>query len=152
MKDHECKFTPIPAKTIDWYNGVEKNLFTTCCDTCKAAGPINIKKKPTLRQIAYVFKAIADHLKDPGSYGYLIYTRLGLGHEAYMPLLSAGGLEISNAAFTEEQHNKIMEKYIMKVIYEGKKIVRCKKCKAVNKSKTYTITNCSATCPGLKLV
>jgi len=68
MKDHECKFTPIPAKTIDWYNGVEKNLFTTCCDTCKAAGPINIKKKPTLRQIAYVFKAIADHLKDPGSY------------------------------------------------------------------------------------
>ena len=43
----------------------------------------------------WVFKHIADHGKEGGSYRYLIYNRLGFGPDAYAPLCS-DGLFISN--------------------------------------------------------
>lgn len=45
---------------------------------------------------AQVFKAIVDHAKEPGSFRYLIYERLGFDTEAYVPLYWAGGMTISN--------------------------------------------------------
>ena len=43
----------------------------------------------------WAMKHIVDHAKDGGSYRYLIYTRLGFGPEAYVPLCD-DGLTISN--------------------------------------------------------
>ena len=43
----------------------------------------------------WVFKKIVEHGKDPGSYRYLIYDRLGFESDAYAPLCS-DGLTISN--------------------------------------------------------
>lgn len=43
----------------------------------------------------WVMKHIADHVKQPGSYRYLIYDRMGFGPDAYRPLLD-DGMFISN--------------------------------------------------------
>ena len=43
----------------------------------------------------WVMKHIVDHAREGGSYRYLIYTRLGFGPEAYVPLCD-DGLTISN--------------------------------------------------------
>lgn len=48
---------------------------------------------------AKVFKAIMDHIKEGGTYRYLIYDRLGFDMDAYVPLMLAGGMYISNAIF-----------------------------------------------------
>lgn len=53
--------------------------------------------KPTIEQVAWVFKHMADQLQEGGSFRYLIYTRMGYGPEAYLPLYEAGGMEITNA-------------------------------------------------------
>jgi hypothetical protein len=45
---------------------------------------------------AWVFKAIVDHATEGGTFRHLIYTRLGFGPDAYVPLCNAGGMEISN--------------------------------------------------------
>lgn len=45
---------------------------------------------------AWVMEHICDHAKDGGSFRYLIYSRMGFGPDAYMPLYCAGGMEISN--------------------------------------------------------
>lgn len=45
---------------------------------------------------AWVFKAICDHARDPGTFRYLIYERLGFSEDAYLPLYLAGGMNISN--------------------------------------------------------
>lgn len=43
----------------------------------------------------WAMKHIADHVKQPGSYRYLIYDRMGFGPDAYRPLLD-DGMFISN--------------------------------------------------------
>jgi hypothetical protein len=53
---------------------------------------------------AWVIRAICDHGKEGGSFRYLIYDRLGFGPDAYFPLYTAGGMEISNN-FTLEGAN-----------------------------------------------
>lgn len=45
---------------------------------------------------AWVFDKLVQHAKEGGSFRYLIYNRLGFGHDAYLPLCDAGGLVISN--------------------------------------------------------
>ncbi len=54
-------------------------------------------EKDRLDIVAQTFKAIAQHLSEPGTFRYLIYDRLGFGPDAYEPLYKAGGLVISNA-------------------------------------------------------
>ena len=44
----------------------------------------------------WVFRHLIAHAKDDASFRYLIYTRLGFGPEAYVPLYNAGGMTISN--------------------------------------------------------
>lgn len=44
---------------------------------------------------AWVMRHIVEHAKSGGTYRYLIYTRLGFGPEAYVPLCD-DGLTISN--------------------------------------------------------
>ena len=56
----------------------------------------NCPYETRLAVTAWVFKAICDHAKERGTFRYLIYDRLGFGHDAYMPLYLAGGMEISN--------------------------------------------------------
>lgn len=45
---------------------------------------------------AWVISKIDEHGKNPGSFRYLIYDRLGFDLDAYVPLYSAGGMNISN--------------------------------------------------------
>lgn len=43
-----------------------------------------------------VFEAIRDHMREGGTFRYLIYDRLGFDTDAYIALLSSGGMDISN--------------------------------------------------------
>jgi hypothetical protein len=53
--------------------------------------------RPPIWLTAWVLRRIHEHLKQPGSFRYLIYDRMGYGPRAYLPLYYAGGMEISNA-------------------------------------------------------
>lgn len=53
--------------------------------------------RPPLEHVAWVLKHVADHLKEGGTFRYLIYDRMGYGPEAYLPLYESGGMAISNA-------------------------------------------------------
>lgn len=57
---------------------------------------------------AWVFKNICDHAEQGGSFRYLIYSRLGFGPDAYVPLYEAGGMTISNE-FDMPRMNQIRE-------------------------------------------
>ncbi len=63
-----------------------------------AAVPYEMKLAVT----AWVFEQIVAHAKEGGSFRYLIYDRLGFNNDAYVPLYSAGGMEISNHFSLEE--------------------------------------------------
>lgn len=54
--------------------------------------------RPTIEHMEWVFRHIRDHLREGGSFRYLIYDRMGFGFDAYEPLCLAGGMAISNAA------------------------------------------------------
>jgi hypothetical protein len=45
---------------------------------------------------AWVISKIDDFGRDPGSFRHLIYTLMGFGPEAYMPIYFAGGMNITN--------------------------------------------------------
>lgn len=64
--------------------------------------------RPTKEQVAWVFAHLYDHLNNTGTYRVLIYRRLGFLHDAYTPLLMAGGMELSNAFFELQEYQ---EKY-----------------------------------------
>jgi hypothetical protein len=53
-------------------------------------------EKPTIKQVAWVFKILREQMSEPSSFRYLIYDRMGFGPEAYEELYRAGGMEISN--------------------------------------------------------
>lgn len=55
-------------------------------------------EKPTLEQVAWVFKKLVEHAKEGGSFRYLIYERLGFqgNKRAYSILYHAGGMFLSN--------------------------------------------------------
>ena len=44
----------------------------------------------------FIFDQISEHMKNNGTYRYLIYDRLGFNMDAYGVLMEAGGLAISN--------------------------------------------------------
>jgi hypothetical protein len=54
-------------------------------------------KKPTADQVAWVFRHLANHLREGGTFRYLIYDRMGFDNSAYSELHGAGGMDISNA-------------------------------------------------------
>lgn len=53
--------------------------------------------KPSSEQVAWVFEHLRQAMKEPGSFRYLIYKRMGFSPEAYSDLCNAGGLELTNA-------------------------------------------------------
>ena len=53
-----------------------------------------------------IFEAIRDHIKQGGTYRYLIYDRLGFDLDAYVPLYSSGGLTISNFINTYNKYEE----------------------------------------------
>lgn len=61
-----------------------------------------------------VFRAVVDHASDGGSYRGLIYGRLGFQTDAYAPLLTAGGMTISNEFSILEpgtEHDALLERF-----------------------------------------
>ena len=72
---------------------------------------------------AWVFKHIAEHGRDPGSFRYLIYDRLGFGMDAYVPLYEAGGMDITNE-FDITNIDAIREKVREEKIESLKPLVR----------------------------
>jgi len=63
-------------------------------------------EEPDVEQVAWVFKKILTHMREGGTFRYLIYERMGFGPEAYEPLYQAGGMAISNlcnAEITEDE-------------------------------------------------
>ena len=69
------------------FDDVEEHLAKVA-DEC----PYELKLAVT----AWVFKKIVEHGKEPGSFRYLIYDRMGFDMDAYVPLYLAGGMVISN--------------------------------------------------------
>jgi hypothetical protein len=53
----------------------------------------------------HVFKVLHEHLRQSGTYRYLIYDRLGFGVDAYGVLID--GLDISNAFFDAKQYGEL---------------------------------------------
>ena len=54
------------------------------------------KGKPSIEQTAWVFNHRHDHMREGGTFRYLICDRMGYGTEAYGELYCAGGMDISN--------------------------------------------------------
>ena len=72
-------------------------------DLAKIADECDYKTK--LAVTAWVFKKIVEHGKEPGSFRYLIYDRMGFDMDAYVPLYMAGGMTISNEFDLTEKKN-----------------------------------------------
>jgi hypothetical protein len=54
-------------------------------------------EKPTMQQIAWVFRHITDNaIKEEGTFRHLIYDRMGLNSDAYQLLYESGGMAINN--------------------------------------------------------
>jgi hypothetical protein len=51
---------------------------------------------------AWVFRNLVKHATEGGTYRYLIYERLGFDPDAYLILMDAGGMTISNEFILEE--------------------------------------------------
>ena len=51
---------------------------------------------------AWVFRNLIKHATEGGTYRYLIYERLGFDPDAYLILMDAGGMTISNEFILEE--------------------------------------------------
>ena len=52
----------------------------------------NLSYEQRLAAAMVIFETLCDHA---GSFRYLIYDRLGFGHDAYIPLYSAGGIRLN---------------------------------------------------------
>ena len=52
--------------------------------------------KPSKEQVAWVFKHLCDAMKEPGTFRYLIYNRMGFPKESYSDLYHAGGMTLTN--------------------------------------------------------
>jgi hypothetical protein len=52
----------------------------------------------TIEQVAWITRKLKEHMHDPGTFRYLIYTELGFPQEsdAYAVLMEAGLMEIHN--------------------------------------------------------
>lgn len=53
-------------------------------------------EKPTVEQVAWVFKKIVENDKKNGTFRYLIYDTMGFDENAYYELYTAGGMYITN--------------------------------------------------------
>lgn len=76
------------SESFKKYEDDMNNLFAKLVEEC----PYETRLAIT----SWVFKHIVEHAKEPGSFRYLIYDRLGFDFDAYVPLYCAGGMTISN--------------------------------------------------------
>lgn len=51
-----------------------------------------------------------EHVKEPGSFRFLIYDRFGFGPDAYVPLCRAGWLQVSNACHDAHAHDELVRR------------------------------------------
>lgn len=66
-------------------------------------------EKPTIEQVAWVFRHLYNQTLEGGSFRYLIYDRMGFGPEAYESLYKAGGMVLTNILYTEYERSKESE-------------------------------------------
>jgi hypothetical protein len=59
----------------------------------------------------YIFTHLKQHLMEGGTFRYLIYERLGFDLDAYLPLYSAGGMDISNCFY--DNRNAVKENDVL---------------------------------------
>ena len=64
------------------------------------------QSRPTVEQAAWVISHLDDAMRETGTFRYLIYQRMKYGPEAYSPLLSAGGMNLTNAFIDLEEYRK----------------------------------------------
>lgn len=65
--------------------------------------------KPTADQVAWVFKHLVDHLREGGTFRYLIYDRMGFLPADFQQLYEAGGQAISNALYDHAYKNSFKD-------------------------------------------
>ena len=63
-------------------------------------------RKPSIDQVAWVFEHMDAHLQEGGSFRGLIYVRMGFGHNAYIPLFEAGGMNLTNALHEQRERTR----------------------------------------------
>jgi hypothetical protein len=72
------KFVREMKVKVSWFNGEEKEIT-----------------RPTLEQVRWVFQKVDEHLREGGSYRYLIYDRMDYDFDSYC-MLFPFGMNISN--------------------------------------------------------
>ncbi|MFO0934637.1 MAG: hypothetical protein U1E39_18270 [Planctomycetota bacterium] len=63
------------------------------------APPVPPDPKPTVEQVAWVFRCLLANLETYQSFRGLIYETMGYDQRAYYPLFVAGGQEVTNLLF-----------------------------------------------------
>lgn len=76
---------------------------TTSSADCSSANPV---QPPTIEQVAWVFERLNLALDRRVTFRFLIYDLMGFGLDAYKPLYLAGGMNIINALYTDEELEK----------------------------------------------
>jgi len=67
---------------------MEKEWFAELVESCDP--------ELTLAIVCWTISKIDQHGNDPGSFRHLIYSLMGFGPEAYVPVYEAGGMNITN--------------------------------------------------------
>lgn len=71
---------------------IDEKAWREALDTLAAA----VDEDTRIAVAAGVLSAVRDHAVEGGSFRHLIYGRMGFSEAAYLPLLLAGGMDISN--------------------------------------------------------
>lgn len=71
---------------------IDEEAQREAIDACAAA----VDEDTRIAIAAGVLSAVRDHAREGGSFRHLIYERMGFSEAAYVPLLLAGGMDISN--------------------------------------------------------
>lgn len=75
---------------------VEQFTRIPCMPTPPDAPPVPPDPKPTVEQVAWVFRCLLANRETYQSFRGLIYETMGYDQRAYFPLYVAGGQEITN--------------------------------------------------------
>lgn len=81
---------------------IDEKAWREALDACAAA----VDEGTRIAVAAGVLSAIRDHAIEGGSFRHLIYERMGFSEAAYLPLLLAGGMDISNEFLMLAQPDK----------------------------------------------
>lgn len=64
--------------------------------------------KPSHYQVAWVFRHLINHLRNPGTFRLLIYERMGFKYKVYHTLYDAGGMSLTNALSENDEYIELL--------------------------------------------